>query len=60
MWNLTTKNGSKTRVKKTNIEEVVNDSNTKKIIYDFTQYTCGSSIETPKVIKKEDDIDKIN
>lgn len=46
--------------KKTNIEEVVNDSNTKKIIYDFTQYTCGSSIETPKVIKKEDDIDKIN
>jgi ATP-dependent DNA helicase PIF1 len=44
--------------KKTNIEQMNNDSsNTKKIIYDFTQYTCGSSIDKPKVIKRETEVD---
>ena len=33
------------------IEEVETNTNT-KIIYDFSQYNCGSSVDIPKVIKK--------
>ena len=41
------------------IDDISNNTKNIKIIHDFSQYNYGSSIDTPKIIKKEIEVDSM-